>query len=88
LYGCVGVGSCYQTGADSTCCGCADWDKEGLPVPDSQFTEVCKNFNPTWVERIKPTLHWMKKGCPTAYTYPYDDMSSTFTCNNMVEGVN
>jgi hypothetical protein len=87
LYGCVGVGSCYQAGADTSCCGCADWDKEGLPVPDSSFTEVCKNYNPTWQERIKPTLQWMKKACPTSYTYPYDDMSSTFTCSNLVNGL-
>lgn len=30
----------------------------------------------------------MKKACPTAYTYPYDDMSSTFTCKNVIDGVN
>ena len=30
----------------------------------------------------------MKKACPTAYTYPFDDMSSTFTCANYVDGVN
>ncbi|KAI9340042.1 hypothetical protein DFJ73DRAFT_845858 [Zopfochytrium polystomum] len=24
----------------------------------------------------------MKAMCPSAYTYPYDDMSSTFTCTN------
>lgn len=30
----------------------------------------------------------MKEACPTSYTYPYDDMSSTFTCKNMQGGVN
>ena len=29
----------------------------------------------------------MKQGCPTAYTYPYDDISSTFTCQNIQGGV-
>jgi len=27
----------------------------------------------------------LKDACPTAYTYPYDDMSSTFTCSNANE---
>jgi len=30
----------------------------------------------------------MKKACPTAYTYPYDDMSSTFVCKNIINEMN
>jgi hypothetical protein len=90
LYACVDIGSCYQQDAASTCCGCVNWDEEGLPVPKSPtYTEQCKNRNQVWVDMVKPTLSWLKKACPTAYTYPYDDMSSTFTCNSMSnEGVN
>ncbi len=55
------------------------------PFPD---TESCKNKNPTWADRVKPTLSWLKRACPTAYTYPYDDMTSTFTCKNVVDNVN
>ena len=33
-------------------------------------------------------LKWLKAACPSAYTYPFDDMSSTFTCSNYVGGVN
>lgn len=33
LYACVGIGSCYQNGAASDCCGCANWDEEGIQVP-------------------------------------------------------
>ena len=35
-----------------------------------------------------PTLKWMKDGCPSAYTYPYDDMSATFVCNNEIDDIN
>ena len=24
----------------------------------------------------------MKQACPTCYTFPFDDMSSTFTCSD------
>lgn len=55
------------------------------PFPD---TENCKNKNPTWADRAKSTLMWLKRACPTAYTYPYDDMTSTFTCKAMEDGIN
>jgi hypothetical protein len=29
-----------------------------------------------------PWIQWMKKACPTAYAYQYDDSSSTFQCGN------
>ena len=82
------MGSCYQDGADSSCCGCANWEEEGIPVPSFPDTQRCKNKNPVWADRIKTSLSWLKRACPTAYTYPFDDMSSTFTCKNMINGVN
>ena len=88
LYACVGVPSCYQQGAPSSCCGCADWWEEGIEVPPTPDTEVCKSKNPTWTSNVQSTLKWLKSACPSAYTYPYDDMSSTFTCKNMVNDVN
>ncbi len=27
-----------------------------------------------------PWLRYLKDACPTAYTYPFDDATSTFTC--------
>jgi len=57
-----------------------NWDKLGLTVPNYMYTEQCVNANPTWLTNVLPTLKWMKQACPSAYTYPYDDMSSTFTC--------
>ncbi|WP_165482790.1 thaumatin family protein [Legionella gresilensis] len=80
LYQCTQVGSCYQDGAASTCCGCANWDQLGIPVPNATYTKQCVNQNPTWLSKVLPTLQWLKQACPSVYTYPYDDMSSTFIC--------
>ncbi|KZV96879.1 hypothetical protein EXIGLDRAFT_764946 [Exidia glandulosa HHB12029] len=78
------VRSCYQQGADANCCGCVDWEDilGAENVPSS--TTRCVNKNPLWASTIQPTLEWLKKGVPSGYTYPYDDMSSTSTCNNNV----
>lgn len=57
---CTGTGSCYQNGASDNCCGCANWDEEGLNVPGFPVTERCKNKNPNWTNRIKSTLKWLK----------------------------
>ncbi|MBA3662038.1 MAG: hypothetical protein H0W64_09930 [Gammaproteobacteria bacterium] len=74
--------SCYTAGASATCCGCVNWDKIGVPVPPGPITAQCVNSNPVWVDRVRPTLDWLKRACPTAYTYPYDDHSSTFICKS------
>lgn len=88
--------SCYTPGAQNTCCGCpgpriADlWSSIlGVPVPSSS---VCANTNITWQTAAlgingtpvppEPYVLWLKKACPTCYTYPYDDPNSTFTCGN------
>ena len=60
LYACVGVGSCYQPGAAEGCCGCANWDEEGVAVPSFPDTEKCKNKNGIWNDRVKGTLKWLK----------------------------
>lgn len=88
LYACTSVDSCYQSFATAECCGCVNWDQQGLKVPSSTYTEQCVKTNQTWLNNVYPRLEWMKKGCPTAYTYPYDDMSSTFTCTNLEDNVN
>jgi len=38
-----------------------------------------------WTQNILPTIAWLKQSCPTCYTYPYDDKSSTFQCNNQAD---
>lgn len=88
LQACVDIGSCYQPDANATCCGCANWNQMGISVPAAPYTEQCRSQNPTWVSAVQPTLQWLKKACPTVYTYPFDDMSSTFTCANMQNNVN
>lgn len=91
MYGCAPVpplDSCYKNGAPASCCGCANWDQAGLPVPPGPATKQCDNKNPYWVSNVQPKLQWAKKGCPTAYTYPFDDMSSTFQCRRDVNNLN
>ncbi|MFZ4539906.1 MAG: hypothetical protein ACOYNV_26875 [Propionivibrio sp.] len=55
-------------------CGGTNWD--GITRPAVSYTT--QNLN--WVGYVLPTISWLKAACPTCYTYPYDDMSSTFTC--------
>jgi hypothetical protein len=86
LLGCVDVPSCYQTASGSNCCGCVDWQNELSDV--SPLTEKCLYSNPNWLSDVYPTLKFLKAGCPSAYTYPYDDHSSTFVCSSMESGVN
>lgn len=80
--------SCYNPGAPSTCCGCPTWNTTlGVKVPTSA---PCVNTNSTWTEyavtgaggAAQPYITWLKEACPTCYTFPYDDKSSTFTCGN------
>ena len=35
-----------------------------------------------WTDYVLPSIAWLKKSCPTCYTYPFDDKSSTFQCSN------
>ncbi|CAJ1344105.1 unnamed protein product [Effrenium voratum] len=61
------------------CCGCANWTEVlGIPVPEGG--EGCTGFSPTWKEAAQPFYEILKEGCPTAYTYAFDDETSTFTC--------
>lgn len=50
----------------------------GLTTPSKPIVTA----NANWLEYVLPTIHWLKQACPTCYTYPFDDMSSTFTCTN------
>ncbi len=88
LYACADVESCYQDKTSTQCCGCVNWDKTGVKVPPAPYTKQCVASNPIWEKEIFPKLKWMKAGCPTAYTYPYDDMSSTFVCSDIKNNIN
>ena len=91
LYGCVTpdakqslLNSCYIFDAPD-CCGCANWNSFGIQVPAA--TEQCKNTsNPDWNNSVLPKIKWMKETCPSYYTYPYDDESSSFRCSNTAAG--
>ncbi len=83
LYGCTGggpndiQGSCYSNNAAPTCCGCPGWSPPG----------ACTNNNPKWQLPASPEKYArvFKDACPTAYSFPYDDPTSTFTCQGRPE---
>lgn len=91
--------SCYNINTSSTtCCGCTNWQNQGVTVPTkSSIVEQCKFPNSNWgsgsapgtTGNVLPGLIWLKKACPSAYVYPFDDKASTFTCpsNNGQSGV-
>lgn len=41
---------------------------------------VVHTASKNWLTYVLPTITWLKIACPTCYTYPFDDKSSTFTC--------
>lgn len=88
LYKCNNIPSCYKSDAKNTCCGCVNWETVGAQVPPAPETKACVNSNPTWITKALPKLDWIKRACPTVYTYPFDDPSSTFTCLRLLNGVN
>lgn len=80
MYGCnVGMlaHSGYTLGATDEVCGCPDWEKEELNAPP---ISNCQGINQEWVRHAQPWAQYLKLGCPTAYTFPYDDQTSTFDC--------
>lgn len=80
MYGCSGgalAHSGYTPGADSTACGCPDWEASLIDAPS---ISTCNGINLEWVEKAQPWAQQLKKACPTVYTFPYDDQSSTFSC--------
>lgn len=88
--------SCYSTypaGTDtSTCCGCVDWWTIGVSA-NSTAPSCNGQSNSTWTTgtstnpSILSQIEWMKKACPSIYTYPFDDATSGFTCSNTLPGV-
>lgn len=74
-------------------CGGAMWGatQAGLPIGNpagnvglgiTTPTQPVITANSQWLDYVLPTIQWLKQACPTCYTYPFDDMSSTFTCTN------
>lgn len=81
--------SCYTDGAAADCCGCAtsasspfvaNWPSVLSPNFGGS-DNGCYNKNTNWFTVAQPWLVYLKVACPTAYTYPFDDATSTFTCS-------
>ena len=72
-------------------CGGVMWGSTEIPGPrqnpptnlGQQLTVPSlpvQTANAHWLDYVLPTIQWLKAACPTCYTYPFDDISSTFTC--------
>ena len=88
----------YDTSArdPSLACGCTNWGEASLravagdaPFKDRVaapsmpcFANNTVGADHEWTAYVLPTIAWLKRACPTCYTYPFDDMSSTFQCSN------
>ena len=90
LLQCTGInaGSCYTPNATTNCCGCPIWPPEYKPAagkfdPDhpNDNPNRCYSTNPNWTSVSYPWLPYLKKACPSVYSYQYDDATSTFTCS-------
>jgi hypothetical protein len=84
LLQCVGANatSCYNSAAaNANCCGCGTSNANPL-FPDWNLPagENCGSNNPTWASNGQPWLDNLKKACSSAYSYPFDDATSTFQC--------
>lgn len=81
--------SCYisyyetQTAPSASCGGCPTdcEDPPCLPWPEPPPTHTCLNSNPDWKAIAEPYAALYKDVCPTAYTFPFDDPTSTFQCS-------
>jgi len=80
LYACNGANatSCFQPNPGPSCCGCPNWTVNNQPLITSMS---CNRKNPSWASIAQPFAAFVKNACPTAYSFPFDDATSTFTCN-------
>jgi hypothetical protein len=74
--------------SETSICGCAAWSDDNdsevlnnLPIGTGYKTSQC-NKNLIWSTEIEPKVKKVKEGCPTAYSYQYDDPYSTFQCRS------
>ena len=90
--------SCYLTYSGysqdeiETCCGCADWWNVDIPgtgttIGSNSTAQSCgTQIDPQWHQYVQPMVQWMKAACPSVYTFPFDDKTSTFGCTNNSAG--
>ena len=81
LYACNGVNatSGFSANANATACGCPNWVVGGKQVVN-EAGFACHADNPAWESIAEPWAAFLKNACPTAYSFPFDDATSTFTC--------
>ncbi len=53
----------------------------------TQPTQPVNYASTNWLTYVLPTIQWLKTACPTCYTFPFDDMSSTFQCSNKTNAI-
>jgi hypothetical protein len=78
-------------------CGGVAWDNQTTPVAGgptmsprnlTRVAEPVQWSNTNWISYVQPSLLWLKQACPSCYTYPFDDKSSTFQCYNAADSIN
>ncbi len=76
--------SCYNANASPTagCCGCATDVANPLSLLWPGASGACANNDTTWASSVQPWLANLKQACPSAYSYPFDDFTSTFQCQS------
>jgi|GEM_PF-2876635 len=88
------LNSCYQVGNTffAHCGGCTDWN---ITLPSEPCGNSSPNYQTNWnldwttntvpapIGQYTPfqAIQWLKQACPTAYSYQFDDPSSSFQCN-------
>ncbi|MEA1917334.1 MAG: hypothetical protein U9N42_07365 [Campylobacterota bacterium] len=89
--------SCYSGGAADNCCGCANWNTESSPDSSLQNAfntdvqvDACNSYSTIWTQNVLKPVSFIKNMSWSAYSYQFDDKSSTFQCNtkNEVEDLN
>lgn len=85
------LNTCFNTSANpppstTNGCGCVDWATYGSGIVVPSDTVPCVTFNSIWTTNVLPGIVFMKKGCPTAYAWPFDDKSSSFACSDIGSG--
>lgn len=84
--------SCYihyypsQASPSLSCGGCPTDCDDPPCAPWPPASEECLSSNPAWVGVVQDQLIPPKTACPTAYTFPFDDPTSTFQCSNGAGG--
>lgn len=85
------IPSCYDSSAvPNSCCGCQNWNQAPYNLNVGSDPQLCTTSiagtatTQAWTTGTNSPLQqigWLKQGCSTAYTFPFDDPTSTFTCS-------